>query len=112
MDHEKRDPMLPTVTSFGYLATCFRLRSPVMPRKETTTAPITAESQQSAVSEGIDAFELPKSLVTKLAKAAIPEQSRVQKEAILALMKGSTVFINLLGTSSFSSVIHLSDTAM
>jgi DNA polymerase epsilon subunit 3 len=69
-----------------------------MPRKETATAPITAESQQSAVSEGIDAFELPKSLVTKLAKAAIPEQSRVQKEAILALMKGSTVFINLLGT--------------
>lgn len=80
-----------------------------MPRKETATAPITAESQQSAVSEGIDAFELPKSIVIKLAKSGIPEQSKVQKETILALLKGSTVFINLLGKSVSLTQVFIID---
>lgn len=47
-----------------------------MPRKETATVAITAESQQNAVSDGMDAFELPKSIVVKLAKSAIPESNR------------------------------------
>jgi hypothetical protein len=42
-----------------------------MPRKETNTGPISAQAQQDLVSEGIDNFELPKSLVTKIAKSAV-----------------------------------------
>jgi hypothetical protein len=42
-----------------------------MPRKESNTGPISAQAQQDLVSEGIENFELPKSLVTKIAKSAV-----------------------------------------
>ncbi|KAK0503576.1 histone-fold-containing protein [Armillaria luteobubalina] len=70
-----------------------------MPRKETNTGSITAQAQQDAVSDGIENFELPKSLITKIARSAIPENAKLQKESILSLVKGSTVFINYLGTA-------------
>ncbi|KAJ3864427.1 histone-fold-containing protein [Lentinula novae-zelandiae] len=70
-----------------------------MPRKENP-GPLSAQQQQDLVSEGIDNFELPKSLVTKIAKSAVPDNTKLQKEAILSLVKGSTVFINYLGVSS------------
>ncbi|RXW23768.1 hypothetical protein EST38_g2089 [Candolleomyces aberdarensis] len=40
-----------------------------MPRKEKT-GPISAQAQQDLVSEGIENFELPKSVVMKIAKSA------------------------------------------
>ncbi len=43
---------------------------PGMPRP-TTLPPISAKQQQEQVSEGIEQFELPKSLVTKIAKSAV-----------------------------------------
>ncbi|KAG7448154.1 uncharacterized protein BT62DRAFT_918591 [Guyanagaster necrorhizus] len=70
-----------------------------MPRKETNTSTITAQAQQDAVSDGIESFELPKSLITKIARSAIPENAKLQKETILSLVKGSTVFINYLGSA-------------
>ena len=43
-----------------------------MPRKEATALSTNnAQAQQDAVSEGIDAYELPKSLVTRLARSAV-----------------------------------------
>jgi len=42
-----------------------------MPRKESTSGPISALAQQEQVSDGIENYELPKSLVTKIAKAAV-----------------------------------------
>ncbi|KAJ3850637.1 histone-fold-containing protein [Lentinula lateritia] len=69
-----------------------------MPRKENP-GPLSAQQQQDLVSEGIDNFELPKSLVTKIAKSAVPDNTKLQKEAILSLVKGSTVFINYLGVA-------------
>ena len=42
-----------------------------MPRKESNTGPISAQAQQDLVSEGIENFELPKSLVAKIAKSAV-----------------------------------------
>ena len=42
-----------------------------MPRKETVSGPSSAQAQQDAVSDGIDAYELPKSLVTRLARSAV-----------------------------------------
>ncbi|KAF9269837.1 histone-fold-containing protein [Marasmius fiardii PR-910] len=70
-----------------------------MPRKDNT-GPISAQAQQELVSEGLDNFELPKSIVTKIAKSAVPENTKLQKEAILSLVKGSTVFINYLAATA------------
>ena len=42
-----------------------------MPRKESASGPISALAQQEQVSDGIENYELPKSLVTKIAKAAV-----------------------------------------
>ncbi|KAG7095225.1 hypothetical protein E1B28_006000 [Marasmius oreades] len=70
-----------------------------MPRKDNP-GPISAQAQQELVSEGLDNFELPKSIVTKIAKSAVPENTKLQKEAILSLVKGSTVFINYLAATA------------
>ncbi|GJE96039.1 hypothetical protein PsYK624_122320 [Phanerochaete sordida] len=72
-----------------------------MPRKDTGSAPlVTAQAQQDAGTDGIDAYELPKSLVTKIARSALPDSAKLQKETVLALMKGSTVFINYLAATA------------
>lgn len=42
-----------------------------MPRKESTTGAISAQAQQDLVSDGIENYELPKSIVTKIAKSAV-----------------------------------------
>ncbi|KAF8345098.1 histone-fold-containing protein [Amanita rubescens] len=68
-----------------------------MPRKDAHTGQISAKAQQELVSEGIENFELPKSIVAKIAKSALPENAKLQKETVLSLVKGSTVFINYLG---------------
>ncbi len=73
------------------------LRLVLMPRKEPGGLPISAQAQQELVSEGIENFELPKTVVTKIAKSALPDNAKLQKETVLALVKGSTVFINYLG---------------
>lgn len=42
---------------------------------------------------------LPKSIVTRLAKGVLPQNTNIQKDAVLALTKGATVFINYLCTA-------------
>ncbi|KAI0084543.1 histone-fold-containing protein [Irpex rosettiformis] len=72
-----------------------------MPRKEAIALSTNnAQAQQDAVSEGIDAYELPKSLVTRLARSALPDNAKLQKDVVLALSKGSTVFINYLAATA------------
>ncbi|KZT38406.1 histone-fold-containing protein [Sistotremastrum suecicum HHB10207 ss-3] len=73
-----------------------------MPRKESTSAPqpATAQAQQEAASEGIESFELPKALVTRIAKSALPDNVKLQKDTVLSLVKGSTVFINYLAATA------------
>ncbi|KAF7320978.1 hypothetical protein HMN09_00184600 [Mycena chlorophos] len=68
-----------------------------MPRKDAGGS-ISAQAQQDVGSEGIENFELPKSIVTRIAKSVLPENVKMQKETVLSLVKGSTVFINYLGT--------------
>lgn len=70
------------------------------PDADAGTGPISAQAQQDLVSEGIENFELPKSLVTKIAKSAIPDNAKLQKETVLSLVKGSTVFINYLAATA------------
>jgi len=48
-----------------------------MPRKDASGGPISAQAQQDLVSEGIENFELPKSLVTKIAKSAVKRSTRL-----------------------------------
>lgn len=79
-----------------------------------------AETQQDGVLDGIDQFQLPQSTVTRIAKSAVsplmksrrdpsfltliqklPPNAKLQKESVLALVKGSTVFINYIGETDF-----------
>jgi len=65
-----------------------------MPRKDAYTGPISAQAQQDLVSEGIENYELPKSIVMKIAKSSVPDNVKLQKETVLSLVKGSTVFLS------------------
>ena len=79
---------------------------------------VSAQAQQEAVSEGIEAFELPRSIITRLARSAVrehfqrffhsltlyvcckmSENTKMSKDVVLSFQKASTVFINYLGTS-------------
>ena len=91
-----------------------------MPRRENANTPASAQAQQDAVSEGIENFELPRALVTRIAKSAVrcrfsyrymeqlfltlswqvPDNVKLQKDTVLSLVKGATVFINYLGALS------------
>ncbi|KZT01966.1 histone-fold-containing protein [Laetiporus sulphureus 93-53] len=71
-----------------------------MPRSKQVSSTVTAESQQDAVSEGIENYELPRSLVTKLARSGMSENMKMQKEVVLSLQKSSTVFINYLAATA------------
>ncbi|PIL34569.1 transcription factor [Ganoderma sinense ZZ0214-1] len=73
-----------------------------MPRaKESTAGASTAQAQQDAVSDGIDNFELPRSLIMKLARASqVPENTKFSKDVILAILKASTVFVNYLAATA------------
>ena len=42
-----------------------------MPRKETYLGPVSAQSQQDLVSEGIENLELPNGIVMNIAKASV-----------------------------------------
>ncbi|KAK0211055.1 hypothetical protein DFS33DRAFT_348369 [Desarmillaria ectypa] len=78
---------------------------PSMPRKSqvdliSISGIVSAQAQQELVTEGLDNFELPKSLVTSIARSSLPDNAKLPKDTILALVKGSTVFINHLGAPS------------
>ncbi|KAH9028061.1 histone-fold-containing protein [Lactarius deliciosus] len=71
-----------------------------MPRRENANTPASAQAQQDAVSEGIENFELPRALVTRIAKSAVPDNVKLQKDTVLSLVKGATVFINYLAATA------------
>lgn len=71
-----------------------------MPRRENANTPASAQAQQDAVSEGLENFELPRALVTRIAKSAVPENVKLQKDTVLSLVKGATVFINYLAATA------------
>ncbi|EJF61986.1 histone-fold-containing protein [Dichomitus squalens LYAD-421 SS1] len=73
-----------------------------MPRaKESTAGASTAQAQQDAVSEGIDNFELPRSLIMKLARASqVPETTKFSKDSMLSILKCSTVWVNYLAATA------------
>ena len=45
-------------------------------------------------------LNLPKSIVQRLAKGVLPPNTQVQKDALLAMSKGATVFVNYITSQS------------
>lgn len=50
----------------------------------------------------VEDLNLPKSIVQRLAKGVLPPNTQIQKDALLAMSKGATVFVNYL-TSAYAS---------
>ncbi|OSC98113.1 histone-fold-containing protein [Trametes coccinea BRFM310] len=73
-----------------------------MPRpKEPSGSSALAQAQQDAAADGIESFELPRSVVMKLARASqVPENTKFSKDVVLAILKASTVFINYLAATA------------
>ncbi|KAF9817913.1 hypothetical protein IEO21_03107 [Rhodonia placenta] len=65
-----------------------------------STSAVSAQAQQDAVSEGIENFQLPRSLITKLARSGMSEDAKMQKDVVLSYQKSATVFINYLAATA------------
>ncbi|KAH7383606.1 histone-fold-containing protein [Cadophora sp. MPI-SDFR-AT-0126] len=75
------------------------------PRKSDASKVATADEatpakDQPALKDGINIedLNLPKSIVTRLAKGVLPPNTQVQGNAMLATTKSATVFVNYLAT--------------
>ncbi|KAK0497083.1 hypothetical protein EDD18DRAFT_1105363 [Armillaria luteobubalina] len=80
-----------------------------MPRKSqvdliSISGIVSAQAQQELVTEGLDNFELPKSLVTSIARSALPDNAKLPKDTILALVKGSTVAYDVAMSKQHKSI--------
>ncbi|KAK6499643.1 hypothetical protein TWF481_010006 [Arthrobotrys musiformis] len=53
-----------------------------------------SDKPKARTKTSVDDNTLPKSIVTKLAKGNIPSNTQIQKDAVTALSRGATVFIN------------------
>ncbi|RXK39769.1 hypothetical protein M231_02962 [Tremella mesenterica] len=72
----------------------------------TTTDPSSpALVQQNAHSSSIADFELPKTTLTKLAKGSIPDNVKMQQDVVLALLRGSTLFISYLSAAAHDQAL-------
>ncbi|KAK9478838.1 histone-fold-containing protein [Lipomyces japonicus] len=70
--------------------------------KATTDSGAVDESQRDvdAGNSGIEDYLLPRATVSRLAKSTLPPNTSIQKDAMTALSKGSTVFINYLTSTA------------
>ncbi|KAG9028923.1 hypothetical protein FS837_003707 [Tulasnella sp. UAMH 9824] len=59
-----------------------------------------AQSQQDLIMQGIEEYELPRSVVTRICKNCVPDNVKWGKDAILGEIKGATVFINYLAATA------------
>ncbi|KAJ5310296.1 Nuclear GTP-binding protein NUG1 [Penicillium atrosanguineum] len=73
-----------------------------MSPQQTTDKPITATEQQikarAEAGVSVDDYLLPRSLTIRLAKAVLPPNTTIQKDAVLAIQKAATVFISYLSS--------------
>ncbi|KAI5369913.1 Putative transcription factor CBF/NF-Y/archaeal histone domain, histone-fold [Septoria linicola] len=61
-----------------------------------------AQSKASKEKEGlsVEDLSLPKSMVARLAKGVLPANTQIHKDALLALHKSATVFVNFIASNS------------
>ncbi|KAF2747288.1 histone-fold-containing protein [Sporormia fimetaria CBS 119925] len=72
-------------------------------RKSTASAASPENSSKSASKEdglGVEDLNLPKSIVQRLAKGVLPANTQIQKDALLAMSKSATVFVNYLSSQA------------
>ncbi|SPO26767.1 related to dna polymerase epsilon p17 subunit [Ustilago trichophora] len=60
--------------------------------------------QQETAQKGIEAFDLPRTNIVKLAKSDIPDSVQLRKEVQQALVKSATVFISYLSAAAHERV--------
>ncbi|KAL8854591.1 MAG: hypothetical protein Q9221_000626 [Calogaya cf. arnoldii] len=69
-----------------------------MPRKSNVSQAGTGEentpAKEKADGVNIEDLSLPRTMVQRLAKGVLPPNTQIQKDAIVAMSKGATVFIN------------------
>lgn len=74
------------------------------PQPQNQTSPVqnvqATEQQLKARAEGvsIEDYLLPRSLTLRLAKAVLPPNTAIQKDAVLAIQKAATVFVSYLAS--------------
>ncbi|KAF2018767.1 histone-fold-containing protein [Aaosphaeria arxii CBS 175.79] len=61
---------------------------------EEPTKPAVAASKEDGIS--VEDLNLPKSAIQRLAKGVLPPSTQIQKDALLAMSKSATVFVNYL----------------
>ncbi|KAJ4367365.1 hypothetical protein N0V83_006946 [Neocucurbitaria cava] len=73
------------------------------PRKSTASAasnedatPAKSAPKDKDDTLSVEDLNLPKSIVQRLAKGVLPANTQIQKDALLAMSKGATVFVNYL----------------
>ncbi|KAJ5664603.1 hypothetical protein N7462_011416 [Penicillium macrosclerotiorum] len=68
----------------------------------TADKPVTATEQQlkarAELGVSVDDYLLPRSLTIRLAKAVLPPNTTIQKDAVLAIQKAATVFVSYLSS--------------
>jgi DNA polymerase epsilon subunit 3 len=47
---------------------------------------------------GVEDFNLPRTMVQRLAKGVLPANTQIQKDALLAISKSATVFVNYIAS--------------
>ncbi|KAF2189674.1 histone-fold-containing protein [Zopfia rhizophila CBS 207.26] len=68
-------------------------------RKSNTSVASPEENAKTAPKEdglSVEDLNLPKSIVQRLAKGVLPPNTQIQKDALLAMSKSATVFVNYL----------------
>ncbi|RYP18872.1 hypothetical protein DL765_003660 [Monosporascus sp. GIB2] len=69
-------------------------------RPSESAPPTDKEKRESRDSVTIEDLTLPKSIITRLAKGVLPPNTQIQTNAVLAMSKSATVFINHLANAA------------
>ncbi|KAI1635183.1 hypothetical protein F4809DRAFT_615258 [Biscogniauxia mediterranea] len=69
-------------------------------RPSGSAPPTDKEKDKNSNSVAIEDLNLPKSIITRLAKGVLPPNTQIQANAILAMSKSATVFINHLASAA------------
>ncbi|RYP74226.1 hypothetical protein DL771_003159 [Monosporascus sp. 5C6A] len=69
-------------------------------RPNESAPPIDKERKEGRDSITIEDLTLPKSIITRLAKGVLPPNTQIQTNAVLAISKSATVFVNHLANAA------------
>lgn len=72
-------------------------------------SPPNSTSKASDMADPSQDLSLPKSMVARLAKGVLPANTSIQKDALLALHKSATVFVNYIASTYVRSHFRGSD---